>query len=69
MGDRVALAIGDAVGKGIPAALLIAGVRATLRAGSDDEPPADMLARVNRAMARDAQPGEFATVLCASRGW
>jgi sigma-B regulation protein RsbU (phosphoserine phosphatase) len=66
MGDRVALAIGDAVGKGIPAALLIAGVRATLRAGADDEPPAELLARVNRAMARDAQPGEFATVLCAA---
>ena len=66
IGDRIGMAIGDAVGKGIPAALMIASVRATLRAHpSDDESPADMLARVNQAMARDGQPGEFATVLCA----
>ena len=66
IGDRIGIAIGDAVGKGIPAALMVASVRATLRAQpSLDESPASMLTRVNQAMARDAQPGEFATVFCA----
>lgn len=66
IGDRIGIALGDAVGKGIPAALMVAAVRATLRAQpTPDESPAGMLTRVNRAMARDAQPGEFATVFCA----
>lgn len=65
-GDRIGIAIGDAVGKGVPAALMIAALRATLRAHpSPEEPPAETLTRVNRAMARDSQPGEFATVFCA----
>lgn len=67
IGDTIGFAVGDAVGKGIPAALLIATVRASLRSHtSDHEGPAEMLTRVNRAMARDAQPGEFATIVCAT---
>jgi len=66
IGDSIGIAVGDAVGKGIPAALLVASVRATLRAHHDEgESPAAMLTRVNRAMARDAEPGEFTTVVCA----
>ena len=65
IGSRIGIAVGDAVGKGIPAALLVASTRATLRAHHDDEEsPASMLHRVNVALARDAEPGEFVTVLC-----
>lgn len=62
----VALTLGDVVGKGVAAALLMSAVRATIRAyihkiGRVDE----VMALTNQAMCRDTQVNEFATVfLC-----
>jgi len=63
VGDRVAVVVGDVVGKGVPAALLMSAVRATLRAacvpGAD---PHAVIGSLNDAMCRDTMPNEFATV-------
>jgi serine phosphatase RsbU (regulator of sigma subunit) len=66
-GDRIALALGDVMGKGVPAALLAANLKACLRAhvemaGAD---PGETIARVNR-MFWDVTPrGLFATLFFA----
>ncbi len=63
LGGRVVVLIGDVVGKGIAAALLMSAVRATLRAYLER---VDDLSRVmsmaNEALCRDSLPNEFATV-------
>ncbi|MEM9064959.1 MAG: GAF domain-containing SpoIIE family protein phosphatase [Planctomycetota bacterium] len=57
------LVIGDVVGKGVAAGLLMASVRSTLRAVADHTPDlADVIRRTNEAMARDTLPNEFATL-------
>jgi sigma-B regulation protein RsbU (phosphoserine phosphatase) len=62
-GDRVALAIGDVMGKGIPAALLAAtltaSVRSQLQAGQST--PCDLVAHVNRLFWQVSPPGLFAS--------
>jgi sigma-B regulation protein RsbU (phosphoserine phosphatase) len=56
------LVIGDVVGKGVAAALLMAHVRATLRAHARDISTLDeIVARTNQAMCRDTLENEFAT--------
>lgn len=47
---RLAFAIGDVMGKGVPAALLAANLKACLRAqlSADDAGPAELVGRVNR---------------------
>ena len=65
LGDgRLGVAVGDVMGKGIPAALWMASVRATLRANleHEDDDIARVLSRVNRALCRDAVNGQFATL-------
>jgi len=58
----LALIIGDVVGKGVAAALLMAHVRATLRAHARDLSTLDeIVARTNQAMCRDTLSNEFAT--------
>jgi serine phosphatase RsbU (regulator of sigma subunit) len=62
---RLGVVVGDVVGKGVPAALLMSAVRSSLRAyaeacGPDD--PAGVMDRVNRALCRDSTPNEFATL-------
>ena len=60
---RVVVMIGDVVGKGIAAALLMSAVRATLRAYLERvEDLSRVMAMANDAMCRDSQPNEFATV-------
>jgi sigma-B regulation protein RsbU (phosphoserine phosphatase) len=60
---RLGLLIGDVVGKGVAAALLMASVRASLRAHVQDLPDLDeVMNRVNAAMCRDTLESEFATV-------
>jgi len=55
--------IGDVVGKGIAAALLMASVRASLRAHVQDIYHIDdVLSRVNVALSRDTLDNEFATL-------
>ncbi|MFG0258576.1 MAG: PP2C family protein-serine/threonine phosphatase [Phycisphaerales bacterium JB043] len=70
LGDRVAFVVGDVVGKGIPAALLMSSVRASLRAYARNELEtndiAHIVTRTNRALCRDSQPSEFATLVCGS---
>lgn len=61
--DNLGIAIGDVVGKGIAASLLMASVRASLRAYAQDVYDLDeIIARVNSAMTRDTLDSEFATL-------
>lgn len=56
-------AIADVVGKGIPGALIMASIRAALRAqASIIQDVRTIVARVNRHLCHDSQVGEFATV-------
>jgi sigma-B regulation protein RsbU (phosphoserine phosphatase) len=66
MGDRLAVAVGDVSGKGIPAALLMVMVRTLLReiARTLDE-PAPVLAALNRSLCRDMPPSMFVTLVLA----
>jgi sigma-B regulation protein RsbU (phosphoserine phosphatase) len=51
---RLGLLVADVTGKGIPAALLMADVRALLHAATDSAPgPAEALARVNRILVNE----------------
>lgn len=63
LGNNLGIVIGDVAGKGIPAALLMASVRATLRAHAADLYDIDeVMSRTNRALTRDTREHEFATV-------
>ena len=60
---NLGLAIGDVVGKGVAASLMMASVRASLRAYAQDLYDLDeVIARVNVALCRDTLPAEFATL-------
>ncbi len=67
-GDRsMGLLVGDVVGKGLPAALLMSAVRASLRAHANGTDPLDeVVARANLDMCRDTLPNEFTTLWCGS---
>lgn len=55
--------VGDVVGKGVAAALLMSAVRASLRAHAQDVRDIDeVLARVNSALVADTRDDEFATM-------
>lgn len=57
------LVVGDVVGKGVPAALLMSLVRATLRAEAEHTHDlAQVVRRVNQSMCRDTLANEFATL-------
>jgi sigma-B regulation protein RsbU (phosphoserine phosphatase) len=60
--DRIGLLIADVTGKGIPAALLMADVRALLHAAADNaDGPADALRRVNAILVRERVTSLFVT--------
>lgn len=60
---QTALALGDVVGKGVPAALLMSAVRATIRAHTINVAEvAEVMALTNQALCRDTLINEFATV-------
>jgi len=64
--DRFAVAIADVSGKGVPAALLMSSVQASLRAfcdGRRDLP--DAMQHLNRSVARFASHGKFITLFYA----
>jgi len=62
----VALCVGDVVGKGMPAALLMSNLQATVKAlASDSVTPSQLCIAVNRAIARNVSPGEFITFFYA----
>jgi sigma-B regulation protein RsbU (phosphoserine phosphatase) len=61
--DAVGLCVADVVGKGLPAALLMASIRSSLRAHAHSIFDLDeILFQVNRSMYRDTLVGEFATL-------
>jgi len=61
--ESVGVVVGDVVGKGIAASLLMASVRGALRAHVEDVYDLDeVMSRVNNALTRDSRDNEFATV-------
>ena len=60
--SRVGLAIADVIGKGLPAALLMANLQASVRAlASTDATPRDVAAGVNRLLCSSVDTGKFVT--------
>ncbi len=61
--DRLGLAIGDVSGKGIPAALLMAYLQASLRAlvGEEEQPLSELLAKINRHISRNTPSNSLIT--------
>jgi len=65
-GGRLAVALADVSGKGVPAALLVSTVQGTLRAFSDGRrPPREIMREMNRVVARHAGAGRFVTMFYA----
>ncbi|HET7292041.1 MAG TPA: PP2C family protein-serine/threonine phosphatase [Vicinamibacteria bacterium] len=66
-GDRFGLALGDVMGKGVPAALLTGTLKAGLRAqlALGDATPCELVARVNRLFWEVTPKGLFATLFFA----
>ncbi len=63
LGGHLGVLVGDVAGKGVPAALLMSSVRASLRAHAQDVYHiGDVLKRVNRALVRDTLDNEFVTM-------
>lgn len=63
LGGHLGVLVGDVAGKGVPAALLMSSVRASLRAHAQDVYHiGDVLKRVNRALVRDTLDNEFVTL-------
>lgn len=62
LGGHMGILVGDVVGKGVPAALLMSAVRASIRAHAQDLYHIDeVLSRTNKALCRDTLDNEFAT--------
>jgi len=60
---HIGVCVGDVVGKGIAASLLMSSVRASLRAYAQDVYDLDeVITRVNLALSRDTRDNEFATL-------
>lgn len=60
---NLGLVIGDVVGKGVPAALLMASVRSAVRAYAQDVYDIDeIVSRTNKALCRDTLESEFVTL-------
>jgi len=63
---KIALCIADVSGKGVPAALVMSNVQATVRALTDECLSPDRLAtRLNRSLASILRPGSFVTMVYA----
>lgn len=63
LGESLGICIGDVAGKGIPAALLMASVRASLRAHAHDLYELEtIIQRTNIGLHRDTRDHEFATM-------
>jgi serine phosphatase RsbU (regulator of sigma subunit)/predicted ester cyclase len=63
---RLGLVVGDATGKGVPAALVMASTRSMLRAVAQaSESPGGVLKRVNDSLVTDIPPNMFVTCLYA----
>lgn len=63
--SRVGVSIADVAGKGLPAALLMANLQASVRAFIEPEAsPQDVTAHVNRSLCRNANLSTFVTFFC-----
>ncbi len=63
---RLGIVVGDATGKGVPAALVMSSARSMLRAvAQTSESPGDVLRRVNEALVADIPPNMFVTCFYA----
>jgi len=63
---RALLAVADVSGKGVPAAILMSGLRARLHILADqDLEPEEIATRLNRALAAETEPSEYATLILA----
>src|ERR687897_2651907 len=64
---RLGLVVGDATGKGVPAALVMASARSKLRAvaRASEYSPGDVLGRVNDTLVTDMPPNTFVTCFYA----
>jgi sigma-B regulation protein RsbU (phosphoserine phosphatase) len=61
--DNIGLVMADVAGKGVPASLIMASVRAALRAQVDNVYYLyEVMRRINLMVHRDATPGEFVTL-------
>jgi serine phosphatase RsbU (regulator of sigma subunit) len=65
--ERLGIVLGDATGKGVPAALVMASTRSMLRAvaQASNYSPADVLGRVNESLVADIPPNVFVTCFYA----
>jgi len=62
VGDDILTAIADVSGKGVPAALVMSMMQASLRTqAGEGRSPSDMLTRINRLMLERGETGMFAT--------
>jgi sigma-B regulation protein RsbU (phosphoserine phosphatase) len=62
---QLAVLVGDVVGKGIPAAILMAAARSAIRSQFEGRSSvSEVMAQVNRALFRDTAPGSFVTLFC-----
>jgi len=62
--NRLSLVLGDVAGKGLPAALLMSKLQATIRALAPDQPSIDVLGmKLNQIFCRDSLPQRFATLV------
>jgi phosphoserine phosphatase RsbU/P len=65
-GGRLAVCIGDVCGKGLPAALLVSSLQATVRAVAESGGmPHEVVARANQALCRQGTDGRFVTLFVA----
>jgi phosphoserine phosphatase RsbU/P len=63
---KIAIVIADASGKGVGAALLMAGFQASVRSLSkENKEPAAMITKLNRVMLENSDPNQYITVLYA----
>jgi sigma-B regulation protein RsbU (phosphoserine phosphatase) len=58
--NKLAISIADVTGKGVPAALLMSNVQATVRALAS-ESPLDLASKLNGSLVRNNAPGKFVT--------
>jgi phosphoserine phosphatase RsbU/P len=64
--NRLAVCIADVCGKGLPAALLVSSLQATIRAFvTEDAAPHEAVTRINRALCRQGAHGRFITLFVA----
>ncbi|HVP45490.1 MAG TPA: SpoIIE family protein phosphatase [Bryobacteraceae bacterium] len=60
--SKLGIAIADVIGKGVPAALLMSNVQASVRALAEEaRHPGELTRRLNRSVCRNTTPGKFVT--------